>query len=482
MSNITKPIILDETGTRIARAIEAIAISEDKICTPEMFGAKGDGVTDDSSAISAMFSVYSPTYVLDGNYICDSEIRIQNKKDITIKGKGTIYKNSTASNSRLFDFLECENIHVEGITIKSKNDKTPDSPGSHSVRTGALLSNVHAFTIDNSSLITFKNIRFDQIGYCFTVGTWNTASSEEKYRTKYVFMDGIIMDDCGMGIYCSSLSDLTMQNWIFNDMSISPGGYHMFYGGSCLKNINLINLSFIGNQYSDDVILVESTEEESVNGDSNVVVENITAECSHFAATEPNTSMIIKNAIIAMHNHISEDMISGNSSVIITYYAENKPPKVVFENCTIYHVDGTEKPLIGFDEISVNLQFINCDIRLYLGEYAVSSILFHNCKMSGRRLINTAQNTNFASDITFRDCYIIASGYSVLFNTNGKLTLDGCRFKTNHSRIIHSTAQAGTIYAYNNIAESSGSSCVFGLDSTYLSGYRDLNNTVYTNS
>ena len=514
MSNVTKPIILDETGARIATALENMSggiINDDAgvgvhnktwsankletetdnikdqittlVLTPEMYGAKGDGVTDDSTAILSMFSHYAPTYVFNGNYICNSEIRLQNKKDFTIKGIGTIYKNSTASNSRLFDFLECENIHVEGITIKSKNDKTPDSPGSHSVRTGALLSNVHAFTIDNCTSITLSKVKFIQIGYCFSIGTWNTASSEEKYRVKNICMNDITMEDCGMGIYGEYISDLSINHWIFDDMAISPGGYHMFYGGTCLKNINLTNLAFNGNEYSDDVILVMSNQQNSANGDSNIIIENITAECSHFAATEPNISMIIKNAIIKMHNHVQENMSTGNSSIILTYYADTTAPNVVFDSCVISHVDGTEKPLIGINEINANLQFINCDIKMMLGEYAIHNVMFNKCRMSGRRLINTAQNTNFASSITFRECEVTAQGYSVIFNTTGKLIIDNCRFKTNHNRIIHSTAQAGSIYAYNNIVDSSytgGGSVVFGLDSTYLTDYRDLNNTIYT--
>ena len=513
MSNVTKPIILDETGARIATALENMSggiindsagsgvhnktWSADKlktetdeikdqittlVLTPEMYGAKGDGVTDDSAAILSMFSHYAPTYVFNGTYICDSEIRLQNKKDFTIKGIGTIYKNSTASNSRLFDFLECENIHVEGITIKSKNDKTPDSPGAHSVRTGALLSNVHAFTIDNCTHITLSKVKFIQIGYCFSIGTWNTSSSEENYRVKDFCMNDITMEDCGMGMFCEHISDLTINHWVFDDMAISPGGYHMFYGGTCLKNINLVNVSFNGNENSDDVILVMSSQEESVNGDSNIIVENITAECSHFAATEPNTCMTIKNAIIKMHNHVLEDMTTGNSSVILTYYADNTAPNVIFDSCIISHVDGTEKPLIGINQINANLQFINCDIRLFLGEYAVHNALFTKCKMTGRRLVNTALNSSFETNLTFRNCDIVATGYSVIFNTTGKLILDSCRFQTNHSRIIHATAQAGTIYAYNNIVDSSYSTgtVVFGLDSTYLTDYRDLNNTIYS--
>jgi hypothetical protein len=451
--------------------------------TPEMYGAKGDGVTDDSTAIAAMFAVDSPVYVMNGEYICDSEIRIQNKQNIKIIGTGSIYKHSTAANSRLFDFLECENIHVEGLTFKSTNDKTPDSPGEHSVRTGALLSNVHVFTIDNCSFITFAKLRFIQIGYCFTIGTWNTASSEADYRTRNICMNDIEMNNCGMGIYCQNISDLSITDWIFDDMAISPGGYHMFYGSTKLKNINLTNLAFNGNAYSDDVILIESaTQQEGEAGNSNVIVDNITAKCSHFASTEPNTCMIIKNAIIAMHNHYSEDMVSGNSSIIMTYYASNTAPNVVFENCTIYHVDGTDKPLIAMQEMNVNLQFINCDIRLNVGAYAVHNVLFHNCKMSGRRLVNTSLSTTFKTNVTFKECDIIAQGYSVIFDANGKLILDSCRFKTNHTRVIHSTAQKGSIYGYYNIVDSSSSSCVFGLDSTYITDYRDLDNTVYVNS
>ena len=217
----------------------------------------------------------------------------------------------------------------------------------------------------------------------------------------------------------------------------------MFYGTTKLKNINLTNLAFNGNAYSDDVILVESaTQQEGETGSSNIIVDNITAKCSHFASTEPNTCMTIKNAIIAMHNHYSEDMVSGNSSIIMTYYASNTAPNVVFENCIIYHVDGTDKPLIAMQEMNVNLQFINCDIRLNVGAYAVHNVLFHNCKMSGRRLVNTSLNTTFKTNITFKECDIAAQGYSVIFDANGKLILDSCRFKTNHTRVIHSTAES----------------------------------------
>ncbi len=471
--------------TKPANGIPASDIAAGVIpyVTPEMYGAKGDGVTDDSAAISAMFNVNSPVYVMNGNYICDSEIRIQGKNNITITGTGTIYKHSTAENSRLFDFLECENIHVEGITFKSTNNQTPDSPGEHSVRTGALLSNVIAFTIDNSSFISFTKIKFVQIGYCFSFGTWNTTSSVEKYRTHDICMNDITMENCGMGIYCQNICDLSIVDWIFDDMAISPGGYHMFYGSTALKNINLVNLAFNGNEYSDDVILVESADQlTGANGDSNIIVENITAECSHFAATEPNTCMIVKNGIIAMHNHYSEDMVSGNSSILLAYYTENVAPNVIFDTCTIYHVDGTDKPLIAMNDINVNLQFINCDIRLNIGAYSVHYVSFFNCKMSGRRLVNTSLNTNFETNITFKECEVNAQGYSVLFNAKGKLILDNCRFKTNHTRVIHSTEQAGTIYAYNNIVDSSSGTCVFGLDSTYLTNYRDLNNTIYTSS
>ena len=143
--------------------IEFADLNELKIVTPQMFGAKADGVTDDSEAIrqaiaalpkdggtlyfppgiyihgdgtttglsyqeDTNYPIGHPYYpaILGGNAGIGRDIRFifENYTNLTIKGEGAIIqsheKNGEARNNSFFRFKNCKNVLIEGITIDGK--------------------------------------------------------------------------------------------------------------------------------------------------------------------------------------------------------------------------------------------------------------------------------------------------------------------------------------------------------------------------
>ena len=82
-----------------------ISLSGENIASGKAYGAKGDGVTDDASAISATVSALSSSggavYLPVGTYLIGSEISIPGKVSIIGDGVGSTYIKSSGVNGRL---------------------------------------------------------------------------------------------------------------------------------------------------------------------------------------------------------------------------------------------------------------------------------------------------------------------------------------------------------------------------------------------
>ena len=74
--------------------------------TPQMFGALGDGVNDDTSAIQAAINSGHNVYIPEGEYIVSSTLVFPNDQQVTIEGAGsrrTLLRYTGGADSILFD-------------------------------------------------------------------------------------------------------------------------------------------------------------------------------------------------------------------------------------------------------------------------------------------------------------------------------------------------------------------------------------------
>ena len=150
-----------------------------ELVNPEMFGAIGDGKTDDTNAIQSAINnahkiVFSPkkTYLIEGKLI------IHSGKELIGNGC-TIHKPSTTTlHSEIFNLNEVKNISIRGFKLTSVRNKTENDHG-----TDIKGSNVDGFYVHDCEDILFENISCDGLSQDFWMQNSSDYTGESKNIT-----------------------------------------------------------------------------------------------------------------------------------------------------------------------------------------------------------------------------------------------------------------------------------------------------------
>ncbi len=176
----TPEVKTPETTTPAVKTPETkTAAVDSNSVTPEQYGAKGDGRTDDSAAIqkavdsgkNVVFSSNKTYYIASDKYIS-----ITGKSNFKMSG-GKIHKAASGSNYNLFVLRNCNNCTFENMYIYSEHTcKDILIPAGHT-RPVKKSSNVLAFSGVHNSNINFINNSFANMSadYWFNgnaSGTW----------------------------------------------------------------------------------------------------------------------------------------------------------------------------------------------------------------------------------------------------------------------------------------------------------------------
>nr|DAR35559.1 MAG TPA: tailspike protein [Caudoviricetes sp.] len=189
--------------------------------TPEMFGAVGDGLTDDSDSIknSILFasSHNVPLLFLQKRYFVSKEIHLSNQSGIEIYGDGLamydliytlpcIINNNEFNGDNIFKFDNCGSVHIKGLSLQ----------GTSATKNGIYIGTNTALFIENCNISNFNvglylfypssinKFYNNNIGHCHC-GIYGLSVGDSQFVGNYI--NGCGFDDAsedpfkGTGIY-----------------------------------------------------------------------------------------------------------------------------------------------------------------------------------------------------------------------------------------------------------------------------------------
>lgn len=336
------------------------------IYTPEMFGAKGDGVTDDTEAIQKALAFnnvnISKNYLITENLVLHSNLKVF--------GGGTITKKSEFNDSYLnhsiFSCTNSNNIDINNIV---------------------LISNSLAISVHGCSNVNITNLIINSEKYSILI------SDSEKNESNGITISNIKLE---------------------NDVSIiSSDGIHI--DGGC-SNIYVTNVSGTS---GDDFIALNAIEgiRKTIK---NVIIDNI--KCSGYAGVRlyGQLNCVIENVSINNSYINSDNGIRLTNIVGFTEINLNAPTfkNIVFSNCI---VDSSIRNVF-LSYINGSVTFNNCtfvtSVNPNVGLFNSSinsSLIFDSCVF----------NTNSTSFI--QDCVVGTPPENC--NTYINITINSCDIK-----------------------------------------------------
>lgn len=336
------------------------------IYTPEMFGAKGDGVTDDTEAIQKALAFnnvnISKNYLITENLVLHSNLKIF--------GGGTITKkvefNDSYLNHCIFSCTDSNNIDINNIN---------------------LMSNSLAISVHGCSNVNITNLIINSEKYSILI------SDSEKNESNGITISNIKIEN-----------DVTI---------ISSDGIHV--DGGC-SNIYIYNVS---GTTGDDFIALNAIEgiRKTIK---NVIIDNI--KCSGYAGVRiyGQLNCVIENVSVNNSYINSNDGIRLTNIVGFTEINLNAPTfnNIVFNNCIV----NSSIRNVFLSYINGSVTFNNCTFVATVNP----NVGFFNSSINSLLIFNSCVfNTNSTAFI--QDC--VVGNPPENCNTFGNITLNNCDIK-----------------------------------------------------
>lgn len=358
------------------------------IYTPEMFGAKGDGLTDDTEAIQKALAFnnvnISKNYLITENLVLHSNLKVF--------GGGTITKkvefNDSYLNHCIFSCTDSNNIDINNINLMS-NSLAISVHGCSNVNITNLIINSEKYSIlisdsekNESNGITISNIKIEN--------DVNIISS-----------DGIHIDGGCSNIYVSNVSGNTGDDFI---------ALNAIEGiRKTIKNVIIDNIKCSG--YAGIRLY----------GQLNCVIENITINNSYINS---NNGIRLTNIVgfteINLNSPTFNNIVFNNcivNSSIRNVFLSYINGSATFNNCTFV---ATANPNVGFFNSSINslLIFNSCVF------FTNSTAFIQDCVVG-----NPPENCSTFGNITLNNCDI--KKVFLCFGTNKKtINIKNCDIDT----------------------------------------------------
>ena len=286
----------DKSAEEIATLSSAIAYK-----TPEMFGAKGDGTTDDSQAVQdAVDAGYEVRFGDNKTYYLASTVTIDHDVHL-IGGENTVIKTATPDGGDAYDGIKISGTLKKTTTLTT--DYTSDG-NTDNCNNKFTLSDMDGISIGDIMVVEATDQHYHYARQYYYLGA--TLLITDIYDGHIYTSDAMPYDitnteNVSVKVYSAPMA--IVENMSFESSGFDGGNYKYLLSlskcnGSIIKNCsfsnmdNGINVEHSVNTKIDNVALSKGKYDNSLSGDSygvvidscnNTVVERVVATCAQHA-------------------------------------------------------------------------------------------------------------------------------------------------------------------------------------------------------
>lgn len=389
--------------------------------TPEMFGAKGDGVIDDTDAIqkAVSYGVLKGVDVLfvSNYFVRNKAIRVDGKCKLSGHGKiikqPVEYSEDTAKghNGAVF-FITGDNITIDGLSFESTKKYTPSLDVINSSTTDQKASNTSAIAALNCSYLTVCNIKTKNMNPISINKVTNCIISSSYFN---LAENGIYSDD----------SEAIISDCCFLMDNLKSTYYHALYikNGSSITS-NHCNFYVDGDDFYVGPLFAERTDAD-LDKKSVVIIDSfeVVANCTRLYFAHDSKLFLLKNG-----TYINNRTRSTEDDIGKSYSGCNK---IEISNCH-FDVDGGY-----FDTSGIDTTIKGCEIIVHnltnSSLFTGGNISLMNCLVDIKIIVNSFV-VRPAYKTSLVGCKIRIGQGSLMFNTPYNLeilTVIGCTFERN---------------------------------------------------
>jgi len=323
------------------------------------YGAKGDGVTDDTATFKSAISAASSgdtVLVPTGTYKVTSAITL--KSGIMVSGTGTIYMPANTSDSNIFVVDGTSGITIDGLTFASDFVSLIDSTGQHA----SYVYGVHGKSTNN---FTFKNITTRNLDYAIAFVDGSTPSTN-------LVIDRLISQNDAMPIYLNYVQGGQLTNMDLNARTDATKLEHDIYLSKRNTDLLFDNIR-LGGSVGYALQIYNSS-------DATYAGKRLTFR--HLRFDNPNQAIVVQG----YEDVKFEDVIgsaSGNILAASGFVKINGVTNLSFDG---FEVAGTS-PAFYINSASTNVTLSN-------GKYHQSSLIGNASSITGYTATNVISDSN----------------------------------------------------------------------------------------
>lgn len=360
------------------------------------FGAKGDGVSDDTLAFIRATNLlgdgFSVLTIPEGVYCISDEIPVASKRNVKIIGinNPTIKAESQESVKSIFKVTDYRNVEISGIHFESVRDKTGNAPNGH-IRVNYATSNIQGVSANGGENLKLLHNSFDNMENDY----WLTANANEN-----VVIDGWVSRNASMPTYSSHLENAIIRN---ADLIPSPGmgsGDHAIYISANSDGVLIENVKVDAPDKNFGVLFTfHDANGDADNQPKNIVIRNVNAKGCRFLFAYPDVNEIVLDRVKFVQT-FSEYAPSYNNGTY-TYTA----PTNVVTGCSVLKVHNCEFTTMQGAFVEDNGRGMNIEIDNCTFDINDAVVIGAKSKAKIRNSVINCKHINYTNGAT-EDFYL----------------------------------------------------------------------------